>query len=160
MRVKIGAHCCCYEKSFYKKRYKMASAEPSQLSKRLRRLRCLSHIWCHHHHTLSRVWTRLIWTFIYWLENCLYYVTRVVIYYRRGFIRFATKGSGCGSVGRAVASNSRGPRSKSSHRQIFIWNIYCQLYWKDKNKEKEAGNGPFKKRFATIPFSWCKTLLK
>ena len=22
-------------------------------------------------------------------------------------------------------------------------NIYCQLYWKDENKEKEAGNGPF-----------------
>ena len=24
-----------------------------------------------------------------------------------------------------------------------ILNIYCQLYWKDENKEKEAGNGPF-----------------
>ena len=23
--------------------------------------------------------------------------------------------------------------------------VYCQLYWKDKNKEKEAGNGQFKK---------------
>ena len=36
-------------------------------------------------------------------------------------------GSGCGSVGRAVV----------------ILNIYSQLYWKDENKEKEAGNGPF-----------------
>ena len=26
-------------------------------------------------------------------------------------------GSGCGSVGRAVASNPRGPRFESSHRQ-------------------------------------------
>ena len=27
-------------------------------------------------------------------------------------------GSGCGSVGRTVASDSRGPRFESSHRQI------------------------------------------
>ena len=56
-------------------------------------------------------------------------------------------GSGCGSVGRAVASNTRGPRFESSHWQkfIFILNI-CLLwtvYWKDENKEKEAGNGPY-----------------
>ena len=50
---------------------------------------------------------------------------------------------GCGSVWRAVASKSRGPWFKSSHWQKFILNIYCQLYWKDDNKEKEAGNGPF-----------------
>ena len=31
------------------------------------------------------------------------------------------QGSGCGSVGRAVASNTRGPRFESSHRQIFIY---------------------------------------
>ena len=37
-------------------------------------------------------------------------------------------GSGGGSVGRVVASNSRGPRFESSHRQKFILNIYCQLY--------------------------------
>ena len=24
-----------------------------------------------------------------------------------------------------------------------LLNIYCQLLWKDENKEKEAGNGPF-----------------
>ena len=30
--------------------------------------------------------------------------------------------------------------------QKFIFNIVnCQLHWEDKNKEKEAGNGPFKK---------------
>ena len=38
-------------------------------------------------------------------------------------------------VGRAVASNSRGPRFESTHRQHFLTNIYCQLYWKDVNKE-------------------------
>ena len=54
-------------------------------------------------------------------------------------------GSGCGSVGRAVASDSKGPRFDSNHRQHFKLNIYCQLYRKDKNKQKEAGNGPLKK---------------
>ena len=32
---------------------------------------------------------------------------------------------------------------ESSHGQNFILNIYCHLYWKDENKEKEAGIGPF-----------------
>ena len=31
------------------------------------------------------------------------------------------QGSGCGSVGRAVASDTRDPRFKSSHRQNFIY---------------------------------------
>ena len=31
-----------------------------------------------------------------------------------------TEGSGCGSVGRAVASDTRGPRFESSHQQKFI----------------------------------------
>ena len=53
-----------------------------------------------------------------------------------------TIGSGCGSVGRAVASNSRGPRFKSSYRQNFILNIYCQLHWKDENKEKRGREWP------------------
>ena len=51
--------------------------------------------------------------------------------------------TGCGSVGKVVASNCRGPRFKSYHQQKFILNIYCQLYWKDENKVKETGNGPF-----------------
>ena len=39
-----------------------------------------------------------------------------------------TLGSGCGSVGRAIASNIKGLRFESSHRQKFIdlWNI-CLL---------------------------------
>ena len=40
------------------------------------------------------------------------------------------QGSGCDSVGRAVASDTRGPRFESSHRQIYYlyWTyIYCQL---------------------------------
>ena len=33
-------------------------------------------------------------------------------------------GSGSDSVGRVVASDARGPRFESSHRQISIWNNY------------------------------------
>ena len=47
-------------------------------------------------------------------------------------------GSGCCSVGRAVASDYWGPQFESSHWQKFILNVYCQLNWKDENKEKEA----------------------
>ena len=56
------------------------------------------------------------------------------------------KGSGCGAVGRVVASDTRGPGFESSHRQLLL-NIYLLLTVcrKDENKEKEAGNGPFKK---------------
>ena len=55
---------------------------------------------------------------------------------------------GCGSVSGAADSNSRGPLFESSHWQQLILNIYCQLYWKHENKEKEAGNGALHKMFA------------
>jgi len=53
-------------------------------------------------------------------------------------------GQWCGAVGRAVASDTRGPGFESSHRH-FLLNIYQLLTVcrKDENKEKEAGNGPF-----------------
>ena len=56
-----------------------------------------------------------------------------------------------GSVGRAVASDSRGPQFDSSHRGKFILNIYCQLYWKAKELEKEVGLDP---SFKTNKLSW------
>ena len=57
-------------------------------------------------------------------------------------------GSGCGSVGRAVASNSRGPQFEFRHRQKFILNMLLSVVLKRrKNKEKEAGNGPEKVSF-------------
>ena len=63
-------------------------------------------------------------------------------------IRRRRNGSGCGSVGRAVASETRGPQSVriQSSANFYIGDlfVYCQLYWKDGNKDKEAGNGPFK----------------
>ena len=54
--------------------------------------------------------------------------------------------SGCGSVGKAVASDTRGPRFESSHRQKFIYILnICLLstaYWKDENKEKRGREWP------------------
>ena len=71
-------------------------------------------------------------------------------------------GSGCGSVGRAVASHTRCLRFESSHRQkiFYILNI-CLLstvYWKDENKEKRGRERPIKKPTATRK-SWWKLSL-
>ena len=52
-------------------------------------------------------------------------------------------GSGCGSVGRVVASNTRDPWFESSHRQKFILNVNFR---KDKNQQKRGRNGPFLKK--------------
>ena len=53
-------------------------------------------------------------------------------------LRFLTNHD-CGSVGRAVASYTRGPQFESSHRQKKLLNIYSQLYRKDKIKKKRPG---------------------
>ena len=46
-------------------------------------------------------------------------------------------GSGCGSVGRAVASDTRGPQFESRHRQNFTLNLYLPLTLeKTKTKKK------------------------
>ena len=63
---------------------------------------------------------------------------------KKGF--FDPLGSGCGSVGRAVASDTRGPRFKSSHWHILYGTfVYCQPYWKDEIKKKWPGMAHFKK---------------
>ena len=51
-------------------------------------------------------------------------------------------GSGCGSFGRAVASDNRGPRFESSHQRNFIHLFTINCIEKTKIK-KSAGNGPF-----------------
>ena len=56
-------------------------------------------------------------------------------------------GSGGGSVGRAVTFDSRDPRFESQHRQSF--NYQLLLNRKDKNNEKEAGNGPSLKKISS-----------
>ena len=53
------------------------------------------------------------------------------------------KGSGCGSVGRAVASDTKGPWVESSHqKKLYQTFDNGKLYWKE---EKEAGNIPIYK---------------
>ena len=46
------------------------------------------------------------------------------------------KGSGCGAVGRAVASNTRDPQFESSHGKFIYYQLYKKMHWKDENKEK------------------------
>ena len=60
-------------------------------------------------------------------------------------------------VGRAVASNTRGLWFESSHRQKYILNVYCQLYWKDEN---EGLDGHFfrKKNQVVVVSSQCSEL--
>ena len=59
-------------------------------------------------------------------------------------------GSGGGSVGRAVPSDTRDPQLKSQHQQNFIYRLH--IFKKDdKNKEKEAWNGPSLKKVLASP---------
>ena len=51
-------------------------------------------------------------------------------------------GSGCGSVGRAVAYNTRGLRFDSSHWQNFIEHLFIINCIEKKKINKKAGNGP------------------
>ena len=57
-------------------------------------------------------------------------------------------GSGCGAVGREVASDTRGPRFESSHRQKFIYIfVFCQLcIEKTKERKKRPGMAHFFKK--------------
>ena len=59
-----------------------------------------------------------------------------------------SQGQWCGSVGRAVASNTRGPRFESSHWQkcIYIEHLFTVNCVLKRRKEKEAENGPFFKK--------------
>ena len=62
-------------------------------------------------------------------------------------------GSGCGSVGRAVASNTRGPWFKSSHWQTFISDIYwftVNCLEKTKIKKKRPGMAHLKKVLSKV----------
>ena len=61
---------------------------------------------------------------------------------KNSFITLTTAGSGCGSVGRAVASDTRDTQFESSHWQTFIEHLLAvDCVEKTKIKKKEAGNG-------------------
>ena len=56
-------------------------------------------------------------------------------------------GSGCGSVGRAVAFDTRGPRFDSSHRKNFIEHLFIiNCIEKTKINKKRLGMAHFKKK--------------
>ena len=52
-------------------------------------------------------------------------------------------GSGCGSVGRAVASDTRDPQFETRHPQNFIY----QLYNRKEKKKKRGREWPILKKF-------------
>ena len=60
--------------------------------------------------------------------------------------------SGFGSVGRAVASDTRGPRFKSSHRRNCINILTNNCIEKTKIKKKEAGIGTILRKEKIWPF--------
>ena len=61
-----------------------------------------------------------------------------------GHKNIEVRGSGCGSVGRAVTSDTKDPLFKCSHLLNFIPNMYLQLTVElDDHEEKQAGNGLF-----------------
>ena len=60
--------------------------------------------------------------------------------------------SGCGSVGGAVACDTRGPLFESNPRQKIIMNLTVE---KTKIKKKEAENGPFFKKKDAHDFYTC-----
>ena len=57
------------------------------------------------------------------------------------------EGSGCGSVGRVVAFDTRGPRFDSSHRQNFIEHLFIiNCIEKTKINKKKPGMAHFFKK--------------
>ena len=64
--------------------------------------------------------------------------------------QLTVSGNGCGSVGRAVASNSRGPGSNPVIGKKLYWSFTVNCFEKTKNKEKEAENCPFLERKLTV----------
>ena len=62
---------------------------------------------------------------------------------KKSIAKLVLVGSGCSSVGRVVASDTRDPRFESRHWQNFYRTfVYCHLCWKDKNKEKRGREWP------------------
>ena len=61
--------------------------------------------------------------------------------------------SGCGSIGRVVASDTRGPRFKSSHLANFYKEIYLSIVncvEETKMKKKRPGMAHLKKDIVTF----------
>ena len=57
----------------------------------------------------------------------------------------------CGSVGRAVASSTRGPQFDTSHLQTLYY-LFLSTAFKNENKEKRPGKGQIKKVQANFTY--------
>ena len=94
-----------------------------------------------HHHTFFSLTTRTKYTSVrswpilgksnIWRK----YVSVIQIILR-------TLGSGCGSVGKAEASDARGPRFESSHRRNFMTNMFSVNCWNDEKNTKRGREWP------------------
>ena len=76
----------------------------------------------------------------------LLFITIAILLVRR--LVTSDQGSGCGSVGRAVASDTKGPRFESSHRQKFLYfystfDYYQLCIGKTKIKKNRPGMAHF-----------------
>ena len=70
---------------------------------------------------------------------------RLIDYFRQNQIKTEQSG-GCGSVGRAVAFDTKGPRFDSSHRQNFIEHLFIiNCIEKTKINKKRPGMAHFLK---------------
>ena len=74
-------------------------------------------------------------------------------------IKILSTGSGCGSVGKPVASDTRGPRFESCHWRSFYWTLLTvNCVEKTKIKKKRPGMAHFFKILSTCPsiilFPW------
>ena len=65
-------------------------------------------------------------------------------------------GGGCGSVGKAVASDSRGPWFEFSHWLNLYWTFTINCFEKTKIKKKEAEKCPLKKCFQFLNVDFLK----
>ena len=83
--------------------------------------------------------------------GCLRAGLKLWVASRLNHARLSQVGSGCGSVGRAVASDSRDPLFESRHRQkISIEHFNVNCIEKTKIKKKRQQSFYFKKRLAQV----------
>ena len=73
-------------------------------------------------------------------------------------LRMIILGSGCDSVGRAVASDTRGLQFESSHRQILYYLYTVNCIGKVKIKKERPGMAHFLKKRIIISFIPFKSL--
>ena len=66
------------------------------------------------------------------------------LFIKIGHPKLQTRGSGCGAVGKVIASDTRDLRFKLSHQQILFTSSCIE---KTKIKKKEAGKSPVKKGY-------------